>query len=70
MQCIAYPIFNWEYWLSNWEYLEPMVQQLHSFLLFCCCEEKLLNLKVKASSMWWGMIWGHSISMYAKNRPF
>ena len=50
----VYPIFDWEYWLgilSNWKYLEPMMQQLHSFLLFCCCEEKMQHLKVKASSV-------------------
>ena len=42
--------FYWEYWLSGWEYLEPMMQQLHSFLLFCCCEEKLQHINAKESS--------------------
>ena len=44
-----YPIFDWEYWLSNWEYLEPLMQQLHFYCLpkrqltrehcsfLCCC---------------------------------
>ena len=41
-------IFNWKYWLSNWENLEPIMQQLHSFLLFCC-EEKNKTLEGKGT---------------------
>ena len=27
------------HWLGDWEHLEPMMQQLHSFLLFCSCDD-------------------------------
>ena len=34
-------------WLGDWGKHEPMMQQVHSFLLFCCCEEKLQRANVK-----------------------
>ena len=43
VEALAYPIFDWEYWLSNWEYLEPMMQQLHSSLLFFVVVRKNYN---------------------------
>ena len=30
----AYYSTDWENWLGNWENLEPMMQQLHTFFLF------------------------------------
>ena len=40
-QVQPYFFIDWQNWLGDWENLEPMMQQLHSFLLSFCCEEKL-----------------------------
>ena len=47
----SYPIFDWQYWLSDCKYFEHMMQQLQYLFLFCCCEEKLNRTKIKASFM-------------------
>ena len=41
----AYFIADWKHWLGDWEHLEPMMQQLYSFLLFCCCCDNKAILK-------------------------
>ena len=40
---------DWEHWLGDWEHLEPMMQQLYSFLLFCCCDDKSIRATFKPS---------------------
>ena len=45
----SYFIADWEHWLDDWEHLEPMMQKLHSFLLFCCCDDKSIRATFKPS---------------------
>ena len=45
----SYFIADWEHWLGDWEHLEPMMQQLYSFLLFCCCDDKSIRATFKPS---------------------
>ena len=44
-----YFILDWEYWLVDWELLEPIMQQLHSFFLFCCCDDNSTRAIFKPS---------------------
>ena len=46
---MPYFIADWEHWLGDWEHLEPMMQQLYSFLLFCCCDDKSIHATFKPS---------------------
>ena len=46
---VAYFKADWKHWLGDWEHLEPMMQQLHSFLLFCCCDDKSVRATFKPS---------------------
>ena len=45
----AYFIADWEHWLGDWEHLEPMMQQLHSFHLFCCYGDRSVRTTFKPS---------------------
>ena len=45
----AYFIADWEHWLGDWEHLKPMMQQLHSFLLFRCCNNNSIRAILKPS---------------------
>ena len=45
----TYFIADWEHWLGDWEHLGPMMQQLYSFLLFCCCDDKSIRATFKPS---------------------
>ena len=44
-----YFIADWEHWLGDWEHLQPMTQQLPSFLLFGCCDENSMHTILKPS---------------------
>ena len=46
---LTYVISNWDKWLGDWKHLEPMMQQLHSFLLFCYCDDKAIRTTFKPS---------------------
>ena len=49
LKTTTYFIADWEHWLGDWEHLEPMMQQLYSFLLFCCCDDKSIRATFKPS---------------------
>ena len=45
----SYFIADWKLWLGDWEHFQPMMQQLPSFLLFCCWDDNSIRTILKPS---------------------